>query len=212
MPNMNIDGAEVLRRLLAGNSRFASGNPINPRRSPEDFRAVADGQNPQAVLVSCSDSRVPPELIFDMGVGDIFAVRVAGNVFSGTGPAIKGSIEFAVAELKVTMIMVLGHSNCGAVNSAIQHIDRKDSLPGAINDLVELVKPAVLLSKELDGDPLANAIIQNVRTGVERLSQSEPIIAPRVREGRLLIAGGVFDLHTGRIDMINMSINRQSGD
>ncbi len=142
-----INADEALHKLLEGNERFLKGQPANPRRSPEDFRGLAEAQYPKAVIVSCADSRVAPEILFDVGVGDIFVVRVAGNVVSGAGVTVKGSIEYAVAELNVPLILILGHSGCGAVKAAMKHIDAKDSLPGAINGLVELIKPAVTQTK-----------------------------------------------------------------
>jgi carbonic anhydrase len=129
-------------------------------------------------------------------------VRVAGNIVGGA-VVVKGSIEYAVAELNVPLIVVLGHSGCGAVKSALQHIDKKDSLPGAINGLVDLVKPAVAKSKGMPGDPLENAIRENVVIGVEKLKGLEPIIAPRVREGKVKVVGGVYDLGTGAVTMIS---------
>lgn len=195
------DPDQVLHELLEGNDRFATGHPSNPRRSPEDFRAVAAGQNPVAAIVACADSRVPPELLFDMGVGDLFVVRVAGNVVSGAGPAVKGSIEYAIVELNVTLVMVLGHSRCGAVKAAVEHIEHKDSLPGAINELVELIKPAVTRAKTMPGDDIDDAILENVKVGVDRLTALEPIVAPRVKEGRVKVVGGVYDLTSGRVTL-----------
>lgn len=193
---------EALNDLIRGNERFAKGRPASPRRRPEDFRALAEGQYPEAVIVSCADSRVAPEILFDVGVGDIFVVRVAGNVIGGTGVTVKGSIEYAIAELHVPLIVVLGHSGCGAVKSAIQHIDAKDALPGAIDGLVELVKPAVSKSRGMPGDPLENAIRTNVELGIERLRALEPILAPRVKDGTLKIIGGVYDLRTGLVTLV----------
>jgi carbonic anhydrase len=188
--------------LLEGNARFATGKTTSPRRSPADFQQLAEGQAPFAVVVSCADSRVAPEILFDVGKGDIFVVRVAGNVIDGAGPVVKGSIEYAIAELNVPLIMVLGHTNCGAVKAAIKHIDARDSLPGAINDLVELIKPAVAQSKSEPGDPLDNAIRKNVTLGVERLKGLGPIVAPRVTEGKVKVVGGVYDLHSGKVSLI----------
>src|SRR5437660_493875 len=147
-----INPEQALRELLSGNERFVKGQPASPRRAPEDFRELAAAQYPEAVIVSCADSRVAPEILFDVGVGDVFVVRVAGNVVEGAGATVKGSIEYAIAELNVPLIMVLGHSGCGAVKAAIKHIDAKDSLPGAINGLVELIKPAVAQSQGVPGD------------------------------------------------------------
>ena len=193
---------EALRELLAGNERFAGGRPNSPRRSPADFRQLAEGQHPFAMIIGCADSRVAPEILFDVGKGDIFVVRVAGNVVSGAGAVVKGSIEYAVAELNVPLIMVLGHSNCGAVKAAIAHLNAKDSLPGAINDLVELIKPAVEQSKGGSADPLGGAIHKNVQIGVEKLKGLEPILATPVKEGKLKIVGGVYDLRTGKVALV----------
>ena len=158
---------------------------------------------PRSVAIAgCSDSRVAPEILFDVGVGDIFVVRVAGNVVSGAGVTVKGSIEYAVAELNVPLIMVLGHSGCGAVKAAMKHIDAKDSLPGAINGLVELIKPAVTQSKGMPGDALENAIRKNVEVGVAQLKQLDPILAPRVKEGKLKIVGAVYDLRNGAVTLV----------
>ncbi len=194
-----VNADQAWRDLLDGNSRFVKGQPTGPRRSPEEFRALAEGQYPEAVIVSCADSRVAPEILFDVGVGDIFVVRIAGNVVGGAGAVVKGSIEYAVAELNVPLIVVLGHSNCGAVKAAKQHIDAKDSLPGAINGLVELIKPAVAQSKGEPGDALENAIRKNVALGVGRLKELQPILAPRVQEGKLKVVGAVYDLRTGAV-------------
>src|ERR1700722_8502633 len=193
---------EALHDLLAGYQRFAIGKPATPRRSPKEFQTLAHGQFPEAVIVSCADSRVAPEILFDVGVGDIFVVRVAGNVISGTGVAVTGSVEYAVAELNVPLILVLGHSGCGAVKAAIKHIGDKDSLPGAINGLVDLLKPAVARSKTMAGDPLENAVRQNVEIGVEKLRGLEPVLAPRIKDGKLKVMGGLYDLRTGVVTMI----------
>jgi carbonic anhydrase len=198
-----VTADQALRHLVAGNERFLTGNRTSPRGRPEEFRALADGQFPEAVVVCCSDSRVAPEILFDVGVGDIFVVRVAGNVIDGAGATVKGSIEYAVAELNVPLILVLGHSGCGAVKSAVQHINQRDSLPGSINGLVELIKPAVARSKGLPGDPLENAIRQNVQSGVEKLRNLDPIVGPRVKDGKLEVAGGVYDLRTGSVILIS---------
>jgi carbonic anhydrase len=197
-----VSADDALHQLLEGNARFVKGQPASPRRSPEDFRSLAEAQYPEAVIVSCSDSRVALEILFDVGVGDIFVVRIAGNVVSGAGVTIKGSIEYAVAELNVPLIMVLGHSGCGAVKAAMKHIDAKDSLPGAINGLVELIKPAVAETKGAPGDPLENAIRKNVEIGVASLEQLQPIVAPAVKAGRVKVVGAVYDLRTGAVALL----------
>jgi carbonic anhydrase len=201
-PASPVNPDQALRDLLDGNKRFMKGQTNGPRRSPADFQKLAAGQYPEAIIVSCADSRVAPEILFDVGVGDIFVIRVAGNVVTGAGVTVKGSIEYGVAELNAPLIMVLGHSACGAVKAAKQHIDAKDSLPGAINGLVELVKPAVAQSKGEPGDPLENAIRKNVQLGVERLKTLEPILAAKVKDGKLKVVGAVYDLSTGEVKLV----------
>lgn len=193
---------EVLRLMLEGNKRFATGASTHPRRTPADFRPLAAGQSPIACVISCADSRVTPEILFDLGIGELFVVRVAGNYVNGAGTSVKGSVEYAVAELGVSLIMILGHSQCGAVKAAIQHIHDKDALPGAINDLVNAIKPAVLASEHMPGDPLENAIRANVQRGVDRLDDLQPIILPAVKGGKVKIVGGVYDLATGKVQMV----------
>jgi len=194
-----ISADQALGELLAGNKRFASGAASAPRRQPKHFRLLTGAQHPEAIVVACADSRVAPEILFDAGIGDIFVVSVAGNVIESAGVVVTGSIEYAVAVLNVPLIMVLGHSDCGAVKAAL---NSKDSLPGAIDGLVRLIKPAVLKSKGLPGDPLDNAIRANVTTGVERLKGLDPILAPRVRGLKLKVVGGIYDLATGKVELI----------
>lgn len=193
---------EVLRLLLEGNQRFVRGELSHPGRKPADFAPLAESQSPRAVIVGCADSRVAPEVLFDQGIGDLFVVRIAGNVISGAGAIVKGSIEYAVAELDAPLVLVLGHSKCGAVKAAQKHIDAKDSLPGAINDLVALLKPAVAQAKGKPGDPLDNAIRANVEIGVERLRSLEPVVARAVKQGRTKVAGAVYDLATGKVALV----------
>ncbi len=192
-----------MQQLLDNNGRFLKGQSARPRRSPEDFRGFEEAHYPKAVIVGCADCRVAPETLFDVGVGDIFVVRVAGNVVNGAGVTVKGSIEYAVAELNVPLIVVLGHTGCGAVKSAMKHIDAKDSLPGAINGLVKLIKPAVVQSNGTPGDALENAIRKNVEIGVERLKELQPILAPRVKDGQIKVVGAIFDLHTGIVTFLS---------
>jgi carbonic anhydrase len=196
------DADAVLARLTEGNARFVNGQSTRVPMKPEDFRTGAMGQAPLAAVLGCADSRVPPELVFDMGVGELFVVRVAGNVLSGSGPIVKGSLEYAVAELGVRVLMILGHSNCGAVAAAIKHIDNNDALPGAIGGLVDLIKPAVVAAKAQPGDKLAAVTRANVERCVVRAKEADPILAPFVKEGKLKVVGGVYDLATGKVDTV----------
>jgi carbonic anhydrase len=191
----------LLARLIEGNKRFVNGQSTRIGRKPEDFATDAMGQAPLAAILACADSRVSPELVFDQGVGELFVVRVAGNVFSGSGPLVKGSIEFAVAELGVRLIMVLGHSKCGAVAAAIKHIDAHDALPGSIGDLVALIQPAVLAAKDRPGDKLNNVIRANVERCVARVKGLDPILSKFVDKGELKVVGGTYELSTGMVEV-----------
>lgn len=193
------DPEAVLAALVAGNERYVAGQTQQRARTPADFAADAKGQAPLAAIVGCADSRVPPELIFDQGVGDLFVCRAAGNLVSGTGAIVKGSLEFAVAELGVTLIMVLGHSQCGAVDAAIKHLDAKDSLPGAIGPLIDLIKPAVVAAQGRPGNKLDNVIRANVERCVARVKGTGPILSRAVDAGKLKVVGGVYELSTGKV-------------
>lgn len=184
---------QVLAELLAGNERFASGKSINPRRTPADFAQLASGQAPSAVILGCSDSRVAPELLFDQGKGDLFVIRVAGNVVSGAGPTVKGSVAYAVVALGARLIMVLGHSQCGAVKSAIE--TKPQSLPQSIVDLVSLVNTGG--EKDLD-----KAIVANVRASVAKLKSLEPTMSQYIKANKVKVVGGVYDLATGKVKMV----------
>ncbi len=153
--------------------------------------------------MGCADSRVAPELIFDQGVGDLFVVRVAGNVVGGAGPIVKGSIEFAVAELGVRLIVVLGHGACGAVKAAVQHIDQNDVLPGSIRGLVELIRPAAAAVRGKPGDKVDNAIKANVAKGVDQLKGLDPILSEFVKKGDLKVVGAVYELKTGTVQWLD---------
>ncbi|MGH9357602.1 MAG: carbonic anhydrase [Terriglobia bacterium] len=193
---------EALRRLLEGNERFAGDAALHPGRRPEDFLRLAGGQTPIAVILACADSRVPPEIVFDQGIGDLFVVRVAGNYVTGAGASVKGSIEYGVAELGAPLIMVLGHSQCGAVKAAMKSTDTHTVLPGSINDLVSSIKPAVLAVGGKPGNPLENAIQANVQGGVEALKMLQPILAPRVAKGELKVVGAMYELSSGKVTLL----------
>jgi carbonic anhydrase len=184
---------EVLTKLLTGNERFVAGHALNPRQGPADFSKLASGQAPNAVIVGCADSRVPPEILFDQGVGDLFVIRVAGNIVSGAGPIVKGSIAYAVVVLGAPLVMVLGHSECGAVKSALA--TKPQELPASIRDLVGLVDTG----KQSDLD---RAIAANVRSGVAKLKTLEPTISQYVATKRVKVVGAVYDLATGKVNVV----------
>ena len=184
---------ESLKDLLEGNERFMSGKTMNPRRSPADFSKLAPAQAPDAVIVGCADSRVPPEILFDQGVGDLFVIRVAGNVVSGAGPTVKGSIAYAVVVLGAPLVMVLGHSQCGAVKAALE--TKELALPESIRDLVGMVSTGG--EKDLD-----RAIVANVRAGVAKLKSLEPTLTRYVETKRIKVVGAVYDLASGKVTLV----------
>ena len=184
---------EALKDLLAGNERFVTGKTLNPRRSPADFSKLAPGQAPDAVIVGCADSRVPPEILFDQGVGDLFVIRVAGNVVSGAGPTVKGSIAYGVVALGAPLVMVLGHSQCGAVKAALE--TKEPALPDSIRDLVRMVSTGG--EKDLD-----RAIVANVRSGVAKLKSLEPTLTSYVETKRIKVVGAVYDLASGKVTLV----------
>ena len=154
------------------------------------------------MIVTCSDSRVAPELLFDQGLGDLFVIRVAGNIVTGTGPAVKGSIEYGVAELGSPLVLVLGHSKCGAIQAALKHVENKDAPPGSIGELVQLLQPTAAKIKGQPGDAVENAIRANVEAGVERLKALEPILAPAVQKRGVKVVGAVYDLRSGMVSLV----------
>lgn len=190
---------EALKRLMDGNARYTGNTAIN--RDMSAGRAErAQVQYPFAALVSCSDSRVAPELAFDQGLGDLFVVRVAGNFVNTDGLA---SLEYGVKILGIPLIVVLGHSNCGAIAATIKVLKEKTKLPGHLPQLVNAIKPSIdLVEKQKTPDPLAAAIAQNVRYNVERLRKAKPIVAEAVAAQKVKLAGAVYDIGTGKVSWL----------
>lgn len=186
---------EALQKLMEGNQRFIQHHPQYPDQSEARLLEVAQAQHPFATVLSCADSRVPAELIFDQGIGDIFDVRIAGNI--ATTAAI-GSIEYAVVLLETPMLMVLGHERCGAVTAAVQN----KPLPGEIGTFVEAILPAVERVKNQPGDTVDNAVNANVQYQIEQLLQRSNLIAERVQSGKLKVIGSRYDLDTGAVTIL----------
>jgi carbonic anhydrase len=182
--------ATAMIKLKEGNERYVTGNAGHPRQNRDRRTEVAKGQKPFAVVVTCADSRVPPEIVFDQGLGDLFIVRTAGEVIDN---AALGSIEYAVDHMDVALILVLGHERCGAVDAACKKVVTRDH----IDYLVEAISPAVVVAQKKPGDLLANAISANVDRVVDQLKSSWPTLATRARDGRLQVVGAVYDLDMG---------------
>lgn len=182
---------EAVKRLVDGNSRFAADQANQTDRTQVRRQEIISNQNPFAVIIGCSDSRVPPELLFDQGLGDIFVVRVAGNV---AGPLEEASIAYALKELGASVIVVLGHQNCGAVDAVLQH--KADAL---IEPIVEKIAPAI---EGVAKDQLEKAIELNVEAVAEQLCRSKTI-APLLSHGEAVIIGGYYSLATGKVKWVH---------
>jgi carbonic anhydrase len=200
-PRTTLTPDQALAALKEGNDKFVTDSPVRSVQGRERRLEIARGQTPFAVLVSCSDSRVPPELLFGRGLGELFIVRNAGNTVD---TAALGSIQYAVAELGVPLILVLGHERCGAVDAAVQVVKNNASFPGAIGQMIEPIVPAVIKAQSQPGDLLDNAVRENVRRVTNRLrTASEPILLEPLRAGKLKIVGARYDLDDGDVDFFD---------
>lgn len=184
----------ALAELMEGNQRFVTKKRINPHQDTVRITETAQGQAPFAAILSCADSRVVPEIAFDRGIGDLFVVRVAGNIAITEDIA---SEEYAVGVLGVPLLMILGHERCGAVKAAVDG----GELPGVIESLVYAIRPAVEESEGKSGDRLTNAVKANVLLQMKRL-QTSSVIASAVQQGKLKIVGAYYDLDTGEISLV----------
>lgn len=190
---------DALQRLVSGNDAFVADHPFSSDLSRKRRLELAEGQQPFATLVGCSDSRVGPEQLFGAGLGELFIVRSAGNNVDTAG---MGSIEYSVAVLKVPLIVVLGHEKCGAVAAAVDVVTNDTRFPGSIGRMIEPIVPAVLAAQRNSGDDqlFDHAVEENVRRMVERLQKfSEPMLLEPQERGELKVVGAVYELATGRV-------------
>lgn len=194
--SVDLSAEQVLKKLMAGNARYVDKHTTHPHQSAHYRASLTSGQHPIAVILGCADSRVPPELLFDQGFGDLFVIRVAGNVVVKVTIA---SVEYAVAELGVPLVMVLGHSSCGAVQATLSNA----VLPSHLPDLVSTIRPAVKLASEIDGDLLENAVKSNARLAASKLISWSEIIEQAVAEDRLRVIAAYYDLETGHVQVLD---------
>jgi carbonic anhydrase len=199
-----MSGEEALERLRMGNRRFASGVRSTDILASETRRSeLAAGQEPFAIILGCSDSRVPAEIIFDQGLGDLFVIRVAGNIVASSQI---GSVEFAAERFGTPLVVVLGHSRCGAVLATLEELMRpREKQSRNLRSIVDRIRPSVdaLLVTELRHDPEAlvrHAIRSNVRVSANHLRHGSEILEPRVQGGDLLVVGAEYSLETGIVD------------
>jgi carbonic anhydrase len=186
---------EALQRLLEGNQRFTQQKSQDPHQSMQRLQETAQSQHPFATILSCADSRVAPEILFDTGIGDLFDVRVAGNIVT---PEVLGSLEYAVVELNTPLIIVLGHERCGAVTAAI----KGQALPGNIGTLVAAIKPALDKVKRTSKDVVETAVVANVQYQVYEMKRRSPLMANLVTKRQLRIVGARYDLDGGAVTIV----------
>jgi carbonic anhydrase len=191
----NISADDALNRLMEGNHRFTQQQSEYPHQGLKRLQEVAYAQNPYAIILSCADSRVPAELIFDAGIGDLFDIRIAGNIVT---PEVLGSIEYAVLQLNTPLIVVLGHERCGAITAAV----KGGKLPGSIGTLVAAIQPGIDLGEGTSDESIEKAVVANVSYQIKTLKQNSPLIAERVLKNKLKIVGGRYDLDSGKVELI----------
>jgi len=185
--------AEALARLKAGNQRFIAGKLEHPHQNPKRRGELATGQRPFAIVLGCADSRTSPEVLFDQGLGDLFVIRVAGNILDDH---VLGSIEYAVDHLGAQLIVVLGHQRCGAVQAAKETLDSKAEAPAHINSIVAAIQPAVEATRGADVEATIKANTDNV---VRSLRSSEPVLKKEIEAGSITVLGANYNLDTGTV-------------
>lgn len=184
---------DALKRLMEGNNRFVNGTLLHPNTEIEVRKNNLSSQSPYAIIMGCSDSRVPPELVFDEGIGDLFVVRVAGNV---VGPIEQDSIEYAALYLGSTLILVMGHESCGAVKAVLEK-NTKD-----IEDIAILIQPAVTAAQNQGGaNVLKNAIQKNAQN-VARQLQTSPVLSRLIKDGKLRVVPAYYNLLSGKVELL----------
>lgn len=193
--DVGLTGGDALVKLLEGNARYVEGRRVNPRQTDERRDSLLGGQSPYAIILGCSDSRVPPEIIFDQGLGDLFVIRVAGNILDDV---VLASIEYAAEHLHSPLLMVLGHTNCGAVEAALQ----EDELDGHLPSIAQAIEEAVERARDVEGDTLDMTIRAHARITAEHLEESEPILRGLVLRGALKVVPAYYDLDTGVVEIL----------
>lgn len=200
-----MDPDHALQLLSDGNQRFVDGASRHPHQDPAHRQQVASGQQPWAMVLSCADSRVTPELIFDVGLGDLFVVRVAGNVAT---PGVIGSLELAVSEFGCPLLVVLGHHGCGCAQAAVE---RGPVQPGKVSELTRRMAVGLTNLDTLGADAVNKLVLHNVRYQVVTLRRTPPILSTAVTDGRLRIVGAVYELASGRTGFLEDDATATTG-
>ena len=196
---MITDPQVALDRLMAGNQRFVDAQMQHPDQDPDHRLTLSSqGQQPFATILTCSDSRLPPELLFDQGLGDLFVARVAGNIVD---PALLGSVEYAVGHLKTPLIVVIGHEKCGAVQATLESIQQHQTPHGDIAALVTAITPAVAVAEQRPGDLLDDTIRANAEQSLDAIKKSSELTGP-LASGQLKAIAAYYSINDGRISLI----------
>jgi len=193
----------VIDQLMEGNKRYLESQPLHPDQTKFRRQSIAEKQNPKAIVISCSDSRVPPEIVFDQGLGDLFVIRTAGNIIGNIELA---SIEYALIKFNCNTIMVLGHEQCGAIQSYLEH--PTDSLPGHLNELVDFIRSQPIQKKILEhpGDKSYAAVINNIIYFVGQLKTNSRITHEKFNKKEVEIFGAIYHLDNGKVQIIEDDI------
>ncbi|MBW1765830.1 MAG: carbonic anhydrase [Deltaproteobacteria bacterium] len=190
-----LNSKAALAKLMSGNKRYVMAKQLHSNLTSERRAELKDGQCPIAIILGCSDSRVPPELIFDQGLGDLFVVRVAGNILDNV---VLGSIEYAASHLGTSLVMILGHSKCGAIEATAA----RGRMEGHLPCLAAAIQPSLDEVKDKPGDLINNAAKENAKMIGQKLL-SEPILAARANAGKLRVVAAFYDLDTGVVEVIS---------
>jgi carbonic anhydrase len=194
-PAAGLSPEQALMRLKSGNARFVTGQSVHPNQDELVRTNVAKGQKPFAIVVGCADSRVPPEIVFDAGVGDLFVLRVAGNLADN---AVIGSIEYAVEHLGAKLLIVMGHERCGAVKATLDGA----AADGHLGALLEAIRPAVAKARGNGGDELDLAVRINAKLVADDLRGSKPILEEKVKAKKLKVVAARYDLDSGVVEVL----------
>lgn len=190
-----ITGSEILDMLMEGNRRFVEGKSAHPHQNAQRRTELISGQDPDAIIVTCSDSRISPEIIFDQGLGDFFEIMLAGNVVDDMAI---GSIEYAAQHLGTNLLIVLGHTNCGAVTATVDGVQPE----GHLGTIIDAIKPAVEAAKKIGGDLLEETIKQNALMVADKLRSSEPVLKKLTDSDKLLVKACIYDISTGIVSTL----------
>ncbi len=195
MPSQALTPDQALARLMEGNERYVHAKMRHPDESPARRQQLIAAQHPFAIILGCADSRVAPELLFDEGLGDLFVIRVAGNIVDD---AVLGSIEYAVEHLGTKLVVVLGHEGCGAVSAAVS-----GDAAGHVTTLVKAIRPAAQATANQPGDKIHNCVIENARRVARQIRESEPVLREEVQAKRLKVVAADYALDTGKVSLLD---------